>query len=121
METWNTLLAHPFRWSYDGKGLHEKSVGRFSAMLQQAAIKIEISSLTKQLKLMHNLFNHYFFEVPVTHWEKLYHVLQSQETVLRNRIIKEEGPLKKKNAESELNTLLCALENYIHQNIRKVA
>ena len=24
LEEWNTLLAHPFRWSYSGKGLHEK-------------------------------------------------------------------------------------------------
>ncbi|MCD6476222.1 MAG: hypothetical protein J7K85_08210 [Anaerolineaceae bacterium] len=121
MVTWNTLLAHPFRWSYDGKGLHKKSVGRFTDMLLQAASKFEISSLTKQLKLMSNLLSHYFSEVPMTHWGKLYHALLSQKTVLRNIIMKEEGPLKKKNADSALNEILFALENYTHQNILKAA
>jgi len=63
MIMWNTLLAHPFRWSYDGKGLHKKSVVRFTKMVQQAAIDLEISSLTKQLKLMWSLLNHYFSKV----------------------------------------------------------
>lgn len=121
MGTWNTLFAHPFRWSYDGKGLHKKSVGRFIQMLNQAANKLEISSLTKQLQLMFNLFSHYFLEVPRDHWNKLYHALQSQETVLRNSIMKEEGPLKKKNAENALSSLLLALENHICQYIRKAA
>ena len=121
MVTWNTLLAHPFRWSYDGKGLHEKSVGRFTEMLKQAASKLAIPSLTKQLKLMSNLFSHYFIEVPMAHWEKLYHALLSQETVLRRSIMKEEGPLKKKNAENALNSLLLTLENYTYQDIRKAA
>ena len=90
METWNTLLAHPFRWSYNGKGLHKKAVDRFTLMLQQAAIKLEVSSLTKQLKLMHNLFNHYFSEVPIVCWGKLNHALRSQEITLRSNIMKEE-------------------------------
>ena len=121
MVTWNILLAHPFRWSYNGKGLHKKAVGRFTLMLQQAAIKLEVSSLTKQLKLMHNLLNHYFSEVPIVYWEKLNHVLRSQEITLRSNIMKEEGSLKKKNAENALNTLLLALENYKHQNIQIAA
>ncbi|MCD6150614.1 MAG: IS630 family transposase [Deltaproteobacteria bacterium] len=121
MVTWNTLLAHPFRWSYNGKGLHKKAVDRFTKMLQQAAVKLEISSLTKQLKLMYNLFNHYFLEVPIIYWEKLYYALQSQETALRDNIMKEEGPLKKSNAENALNTLLSAFENYAYQNIPKAA
>ena len=121
VETWNTLLAHPFRWSYDGKGLHKKSVSRFTEMLKQAANKLEIPGLTKQLQLMFNLFSHYFPEVPIDHWEKLYHALRSQETVLRNSIMKEEGSLKKKNAENALNSLLSVLENYICRDIQKVA
>jgi len=35
--------------------------------------------------------------------------------------MKEEGPLKKKNAEDALNSLLSALENFTVQNIRKAA
>jgi len=36
MADWNTLLAHPFQWSYDGKGLHEKAVQRFTKMLHSS-------------------------------------------------------------------------------------
>ncbi len=52
----DTLLAHPFRWSYDGKGLHKKAVNRFTEILKQAASELEISTLTKHLLLMANLF-----------------------------------------------------------------
>jgi len=55
-------------------------------MLKQAANKLEISTLTKQLRLMNNLFDHYLHEVPGENWEKLLNVLQSQETTLRNAL-----------------------------------
>jgi len=121
LEEWNTLLAHPFRWSYDGKGLHKKAVNRFTEMLKQAANKLEISTLTKQLRLMSNLFDHYFHEVPGESWEKLFTFLQSQEATIRNSIMNEEGPLKKENAENALNSLLSTLEDYLWQNERKAA
>lgn len=118
LEEWNTLLAHPFRWSYNGKGLHKKAVERFSKMLKLAANKLEISTLTKQLRLMYNLFDHYFDEVPIENWEKLFAFLKSQETIIRNSIMNEEGPLKKEKAENALNSLLSILENYIWQNMK---
>lgn len=121
LEEWNTLLAHPFRWSYDGKGLHKKAVNRFTEMLKQAANKLEISTLTKQLRLMNNLFDHYFHEVPGDNWKKLLNVLQSQETTLRNSIMNEKGPLKKENAENALNSLFSAIEDYLWQNTLKTA
>jgi transposase len=121
LEEWNTLLAHPFRWSYDGKGLHEKAVNRFTEMLKQAANKLEISTLTKQLRLMSNLFDQYFYEVPGENWKKLFAVLQYQKATVRNSIMNEAGPLKKENAEDALNSLLSILEDYIWQNMRQAA
>jgi len=121
LEEWNTLLAHPFRWSYDGKGLHEKAVNRFTEMLKQAANKLEISTLTKQLRLMSNLFDQYFYEVSGENWKKLFAVLQSQKAIVRNSIMNEAGPLKKENAEDALNSLLSILEDYIWQNMRQTA
>lgn len=121
LEIWNTLLAHPFRWSYDGNGLHRKAVSRFTEMLMQAASKLETSSLTKQLQLMFNLLTQYISEIPMDHWGKLFDVLKSQETTLRNSIFNEKGPLKKVNAENALNSLLEFLENYFRQNMRKAA
>jgi len=121
LEEWNTLLAHPFKWSYDGKGLHKKAVNRFTAMLKQAANKLEISTLTKQLCLMNNLFDQYFHEVPIKNWEKLFAFLQTQKTTIRKNIMKEKSPLRKKKAVSALNILFSTIENYLRQNTQKAA
>ena len=56
-DDWNTLLAHPFRWSYDGTGLHDKAVTRFTRMLQNSAADMEIRILTKQMMLLANLLS----------------------------------------------------------------
>jgi transposase len=121
LEEWNTLLAHPFRWSYDGKGLHLKAVNRFTKMLKNAANTFEITTLTKQMRLMTNLFNNYSYEVPKGNWEKLFNVLRSQEATLRISIMNEERPLKKERVENALNSLLFVLEDYTWKNARKAA
>lgn len=121
LEEWNTLLAHSFNWTYDGEGLHKKSVNRFTSILKQSADKLEISSLTKQLKLMLNLFNCDFDKVPEENWEYLFNIFQSQEKILRNNIMNEKGPKKKEKAEQALNSLLSVLENYIRQDKKLVA
>jgi len=120
-EEWNTLLAHPFRWTYDGTDLHKKAVNRFIKMLKTAANKLETTSLTKQLRLMSNLFDNYFHEIPRDHWEELFIVLQSQETTIRNSLMNEDGPLKKKNAENSLNSILSVLEDYVLKNNKQEA
>jgi hypothetical protein len=72
-------------------------IGRCGSIPKGASTnKLEISSLTKQLQLMFNLYSHYISEIPMEYWEKLFDALQSQETTLRNIIMNEEGPLKKK-------------------------
>lgn len=121
LEEWNVLLAHPFRWSYDGKGLQQKAVKRFTVMLRQAAHKLEVISLTKQLRLMNNLFIHYFAEVPETEWENLFSALQHSKEILESKIENEEGPKKKKNARVALDTLFFVLEEYISQNLAEAA
>ena len=118
-EEWNTLLAHPFSWKYDGKGLHKKAVNRFTLILKQSADILEISGLTKQLRLMLNLFNHDFDKIPVESWKHLFNVLQCKEETLRNNIVNEKGPKKKEKAENALNSLLPVLKNFILQNIRQ--
>lgn len=121
LHNWNTLFAHPFRWSYDGKGLHEKAVDRFTRVLNQAAYKIEISSLTKQLKLMLNLLKDYALEISTKHWNNLCDAFHSNESVLRENINNEKGPRKKKNADTAINLLSSALKNRASQNLLKTA
>lgn len=117
LEEWNVLLAHPFRWSYDGKGLQQKAVKRFTVMLNQAAHKLEVTTLTKQLRLMTNLFGQYFNEVPEEDWGSLFSALRHSKEILESTIENEEGPRKKKNAKIALDALLFGLEEYIYQDM----
>lgn len=121
LEEWNILLAHPFRWSYDGKGLQQKAVKRFTIMLDKSAHKLEVTTLTKQLQLMGNLFYHYFNEVPEENWGSLFSALQHSKEMLENKIEKEEGPKRKKKAQIALDVLLFDLEKHIYQDMPEAA
>jgi len=121
LKNWNTLFAHPFRWSYTGKGLHKKAVDRFSTIVKQSASKLEISSLTKQLKLMFNLLGNYVSEIPIAYWENLFDAIQENEAILRLSIQQEESPMKKERADIALNLLLPALQNWIRKKKLKTA
>lgn len=121
LKNWNTLFAHPFRWSYDGKGLHKKAVDRFSNLVKQSASKLEISSLTKQLKLMFNLLKDYVSEIPIECWMNLFEALQVNDVILRTSILHEESTSKKENADNALNVLLPVLENRIRKKKLKTA
>ncbi len=63
-EHWNGLLAHPFSWDYDGSGLHEKAVKRFTKLLANSVETFELRILVKMLSLMTNVTTDYFDEVP---------------------------------------------------------
>ncbi len=106
---WNHLLAHPFKWSYDGKGLHEKAVKRFTKMLQQSAGKMEVRILTKQMRLLVNLLKDYLQEVSKESWKKLYLVLCDQSETIDDLIQREEGPIRKFKAQQAALDLAIAL------------
>ena len=86
LQQWNELLAHPFQWSYHGKGLHEKAVRRFTQMLAHSAGELEITMLTKQLCLMKNLFDDYASEISEPAWQKLLDTLHLQQMALEEKI-----------------------------------
>ncbi len=121
LEEWNTLLAHPFKWSYDGNGLEAKAVERFVKILNQSANKLEISTLSKQLELIFNVFSDCFLKVKTARWDKLFDTLKSREETLRNIIKNENGPKRKERAETALNSLMSILENYTFGKIQKAA
>ena len=109
---WNTLLAHPFKWSYDGTGLHEKAVKRFTKMLQSSVAQMELRILTKQMMLMTNLLNDYVSEVPKESWEQFSVALQSQSDTIAELIQGEQGPRRKQNAQHAFTNLSEALHDY---------
>lgn len=113
---WNSLLAHPFCWSYDGKGLHQKVVKRFTEMLRGPAAQIEMRVLTKQLQLMSNLLNHHFTEISEEVWNEFARTLASQVTVIADIIQREHGPQRKKKAEQAMTALTIALNECLNSD-----
>ena len=111
VDDWNLLFAHPFRWSYDGKGLHEKAVKRFTAMLRDSAETMETLTLTKQMKLMTNMIQDYFSEVVEHFWHQLALVMALQFATLNAIIKQEEGPRRRKNLQQALDDLMAALQH----------
>jgi len=106
---WNTLLAHPFQWSYDGSGLHEKAVTRFTKMLAHSAAAMELRILTKQMMLMTNLLRDHLKTISRNSWKQFHAVLLSQTKTIEELIQKEEGPVRKEKAQKAFKDLTAAL------------
>jgi hypothetical protein len=105
-------LAHPFQWSYDGSGLHEKAVKRFTKMLHSSAAQMELRILTKQMMLLTNLLRDYLSAVSEESWGQFAAVLRSQTDTITGLIQDEEGPQRKHKAQQALNNLTAALRDY---------
>lgn len=112
MNDWNSLLAHPFRWSYDGIGLHEKAVKRFTKMLQGSAGQMEIRVLTKQMMLLTNLLKDYFSEVSRNTWRQLSEAISLQSETISDLIRQEDGPIRKQKAQQAAANLTAALQEH---------
>lgn len=109
LDQWNTLLAHPFRWSYDGTGLHEKAVTRFTEMLRNSVEQMDVRILTKMFMLMTNLLNDYCSEVPERIWRYLAETVSYKEKTLRELIEREDGPRRKEKAEQAFEVFRTTL------------
>jgi len=105
---WETLLAHPFKWNYDGNGLHQKVVDRFIKILENSIEKINVKFMTKQFLLMQNLIETYQAKVEFDSWMKLYQIITANLEQL-NTIIKDSGPKRMKNAQIALINLIDSL------------
>lgn len=118
-ELWNTLLAKPINWEYTGKGLPEKVVKRFVKMLNSAE-KMNIRFTVKQLRLMINLINDYWHEIPTPIWNNLINKLNEKYELIKTNIIKAKSKDMKKNERMEsLNCLIKLLKDKLktHFNI----
>lgn len=112
VEEWNLLLAHPFNWSYDGDGLHELAVKRFTEMLREEPVKMDIRILTKELLLMTNLLSSYYSEVSDSVWKRLVEKIASQFENIEAIIEKEEGHFRKKKAQLAVERLVFAVNQH---------
>jgi len=120
-DIWNRLLAHPFRWTYDGKGLHDKAVKRFAQMLLSSATQIAIRTLTKLLNLMTNMLEDYFSEVTAETWRLFTQSFASQYEAIETLIRQEPGPLRKKKAETALENLVLTFQKHGFLLVKDIA
>jgi len=116
VEEWNNLLAHPFRWSYDGTGLHEQAVKRFTTMLDSSADQMELRIITKEFGLMVNLFNNYFEDISCERWQQLIETVSFQHDTISTIIQQENGPIRKKKAEKAMADFTLTVNEYNLQN-----
>jgi len=119
-DKWNTILYHPFKWKYDGSGLHQKVVSRFIKMLENNIDEMTILFMSKQIHLMFNLIKTYWDKVNFEIWMKLYNLLISTEKKLNEIISKDDKPKRKEKAEYALKNLIESLSSKI-ENIQTEA
>ena len=106
---WDTSLAHPFKWNYNGKGLYQKAVDRFIKMLVNSTAKMDVKFMTKQFLLMQNLIKTYQIKVRFDSWLKLYQAINTNLEQLNSVIIKDGGPKRMVNAKIALMNLIESL------------
>jgi hypothetical protein len=107
---WNGILAHPFRWSYDGRGLHQQAVIRFTKMLKTRVEQMDIRILTKMLMLMTNLLKDYMKEVEKHVWASFTGTIFAQYNTIKEMIQNEKGPKRKKKAQHALASMIVAIQ-----------
>ena len=112
---WNAHLAHPFRWTYNGQGLHEKALKRFTVMLNNPNDKTDLRTLTKLLKLTTNLVTDYFSQIQEKTWQQFLVAFFKNQNKIDTQINNEHGPQRKKKARAALDELRAALNN--HQSL----
>ena len=111
-ELWNTLLAKPINWEYTGKGLPEKAVKRSIQMLNTPIENMDVRFLIKQLKLMANIINEYWHEIPTTIWNNLALELKEKYEAIKTKIVDANSKNKKRNERIEsLDCLVKLLKN----------
>jgi hypothetical protein len=116
VEQWNLLFAHPFQWSYDGKGLHEKAVQRFLRAIKQSPRAFDLRTLTKSMKLMTNLMRDYRDVVPVKLWDSLATTMTAQSKAISSFIQEDDRPRRKVQSQNAFNELMTALYEHAKAN-----
>ena len=118
---WNTLLAHPFKWNYDGNGLHQKVVHRFLTIIENSTENLNIKFLTKQLLLMTNIIERYWDKVDLELWLKLDNIISIKVDQLSEIILKDDGPKRKEKADKALKKMMDTLRMHVDCTRKKAA
>ena len=115
VDLWNSLLAHPFTWKYNGKGLQQKAVNRFCKILDNSLENLDITFMTKQFLLMQNLIENYQTDIKPESWITLHGLICSNQERFNSIICKNPGTNKKEKAQLALTGLIVSLNAQLHK------
>ncbi len=118
---WNGLLAHPFNWKYDGSGLHEKAVRRFTKLLLDSAGNIDVRILIKMLALMTNLLADHYHEVPESIWFQLAGAVTLNDELISDLVEQDDRPKRKAKAEKVLKEFRVSIHQRTGHAYKAVA
>ena len=121
IRTWNQYFAHPFNWTYDGKGLHEKAVHRFVTHISIENRHMDLSFFSNQIELMLNLLSGYFERVALKTWRLLDDAITQNKPFLDNLIADSEKPKIKTKVEKNFPLLIEELKHKITSVFEKTA
>ncbi len=106
---WNSLMAHPFEWTYTGVQLPKRVIKRFTQTLLSPKFKdIELRILTKQLTLINNMYNDNYNDIQEELWINLIEVFSKTINIIKNIINKEKGQTRERNAKLALKQLVLS-------------
>jgi hypothetical protein len=103
--TWNKHYAHPFTWKYNGDGLYEKTVSRFTKWLLLESVQMDLNFLNNQFQLLANIAQDYPQIRRTQQWRQLKELLPSKNDFLQKRILETPKEQKQKMAWSNLENL----------------
>ena len=121
-ESWNKHFAHPFIFGYDGVGLQEAFIRRFTRLLDSKSPQVDCKFLTSQLLLANNVWADYHATVSEKYWDEFYAAFNnSQETILRT-IEADGGPIRRKRTKHALEQLNVVIKSqFIHKQRQEAA
>jgi hypothetical protein len=121
IELWNTLLFEPFKWKYTGKGLPEKVVKIFIKILISSE-NMDVAVTVKMLKLMVNMINDFWDEIPYRFWNDLNNRLNEKYETIKTNILNAKSRASKRDERIEsLDSLKLIINNKTKNNYKKVA
>lgn len=109
--TWNKYFAHPFDWTYTGKGLHNQAVRRFVTHISIENKHMDVSFFSCQIELMLNLLENYFEQVELKEWRILAEIIIIKKDYIENIIENSDKPRVKQKAKDLFPMLQNELKN----------
>jgi len=108
LRTWNEQLAHPFNFRYDGKGLENVVLRRFTRILSQSPemlVQLDSKFLADLSLLCVRLIDHHRQNVSHDDWQALADTVKARKNELEAIIDAETGPQRQPRAREAFRLL----------------